>query len=86
MGETKKFKTLVKSGKDVKKVWRGNTYIRGRISGILCGICRNAYYPVDIVENGKVYTVECTPEKYAEATEVIEEHYPGLCEFNYQEK
>lgn len=81
--DKKIFKTLVK---DNHKFGR-NAYIRGKISGIQFMVCDiNKTYANEGIEGGILYTCECTPEQYEKFTKIIEEHYPGLCIFNYEEE
>lgn len=81
------FKTLIKNTEDVvPKHWRNNKYIRGRISGISLVICGDDYGPYKRAEDGYVQSVVCEPEQYDEFKKLVEEVYPGLCEFNYKEK
>jgi hypothetical protein len=79
------FETLIKNTKDVTpKHWRNNAYIRGRISGISLAICGGNLRPYRREKGGYVQVVVCEPEKYVEFKKLVDECYPGLCEFNYK--
>lgn len=79
------YKTLVK--KDHKL--GNNKYVLGRISGIKHVICSNdksQRYGNSGVDNGVVLRVDCEKSKYDEFVTMIEDLYPGLCEFYYMDK
>lgn len=86
MTENKIFKTLIKTDESVRKAWRNNKYVFGRISGMQCALCGRDKFGNKETVNGRIYTTECTPENYAEFMKLVEECYPGMCEFNYVEK
>ena len=81
------FNTLIK--KD--HVDGENEYIQGRISGIqeiVCDGLRNGIdepcCPTwDVADAGKVIMTICEPEKYETFKNLVDRHYPGLCEFDY---
>lgn len=76
---TKKFRTLVGRG--------ANSYIKGRISGmmeIICGDPGRVPYAIMPTKYGDVLTTRCTIEQYAEFMIVVEKHYPNVCIFNYE--
>lgn len=81
MRERKTMITLIKGGHKHLK----DEFILGRISGI--GYCMSGFergYVIMHVEEGSIYKRKFTEEEYEEFSKVIEELYPGLCEFNYE--
>lgn len=63
-------------------------YILGKIAGIgymICGQSRG-YTMRRIKDKGAIYEKEFTVDEYDNFMNIIEELYPGLCEFNYQVK
>lgn len=85
--ELNDFYTLVKEGHKFDE-----PYIRGRISGIAHALCHNCDKTLSRCWRegdgipGKVAVVRCTQDVYDRFAQVIEELYPGLCEFNYEMK
>lgn len=85
--EKKVFNTLIK--KDHK--FGENEYVHGRISGMQEMICDGNNNGVDepgyamwhIPGVGEVLVTYCEPEKYESFKNLVEKHYPGLCEFDY---
>ena len=81
--EKKIFKTLVK---DHHVKYGRNAYIRGRISGIQLMVCEGHKTHINKgIDGGILNVCECYPEQYERFTEIVEEIYPGLCIFNYEE-
>lgn len=81
----KKFKvsTLIKSN---YMLTINKEYVLGKISGIGYMVCEKneggiIYY---IQNKGYVYENEFTIDEYDNFINIIEELYPGLCIFNYQ--
>lgn len=63
-----------------------NAYVRGRISGIQSVICpRKIEFGNGRNEEGFILVAECTPEKYDDFMNTVENMYPGLCKFDYKE-
>ena len=82
--ERKIFKTLVKN--DHAK-FGGNKYVIGRISGIGYMISALDIEHGNTGNNeGFIYINEFTTDEYENFKQIIEKLYPGLCEFNYQER
>ena len=85
----RKFKTLIK---ETHKHGM-NEYVHGRISGykeVMCDGVRNGFDEPGFAFKhvpgiGSVHTTVCEPEQYEKFKDLVEKHYPGLCEFNYQE-
>lgn len=82
-----KFKTLVKNGKNgAPKQWADNDYVLGRISGFMNVLCDGDKHSHKVIKSkGTILTAECEPEAYEKFVTMVEDHYPGLCEFNYSE-
>lgn len=66
-----------------------NSFVIGKILGYQEVICEDLLngkaerkYGTRNVEEGRVLTTYCTPDKYADFTKVVNMYYPGLCEFN----
>lgn len=86
--ERKIFKTFFK--KDHKH--GDNEYVKGRVMGIMLGLS-NAIDKTDDVDvepiysdqYGSIFIHKCSQEVYDIFTKVVEDHYPGLCVFNYNE-
>ena len=85
MAENRIFKTLVKNDESVKEAWRNNKYVFGRVSGMQYALCGGDKFANKETTNGRIYTTNCNPEKYAEFIKLVEECYPGMCEFDYKE-
>lgn len=83
MEERMEVLTLIK--KDHTRL--SNEYIAGRISGIgyVVSGCKRGYANMQVKE-GYVYRHEFTIDEYEKFMMIVEELYPGLCEFNYQMK
>lgn len=83
--EKRIFKTLVKA----KHKNGRNKYVRGRISGIQRIMCvgdyKKEFANTHIIGTGIMMETECTSEQYDAFAKVIEELYPGLCIFDYEE-
>lgn len=62
------------------------SYVRGRISGfmeVLCGKnCTPTY--IDPETRNVHMSVKCTEEQYRVFQKKVEEHYPGLCDFDVE--
>lgn len=82
--DKQKVSTLIKRD----HAFGGNEFTIGKISGI--GYCISEYdtnfINIDMTDEGYLYTSEFTPDEYDKFINVIEELYPGLCEFNCQIK
>lgn len=84
----KKFYTLVK--KDHK--FGSNERIHGHIDAykeLICdgnknGIDEPGFAFADIPNVGAVYVTCCEPEQYDTFKKLVEKHFPGLCEFDYE--
>lgn len=78
------FKTFIKGD---HKVYGENDYVVGRISGISLMICGEPCAPNDFFDETKDYVIHhnCSLKRYKTFKKIVEEHYPGLCVFNYQE-
>lgn len=79
------FRTLIKKEHKLG----GNTYVEGRLSGIQYVVCcKNIelQYAQIGIEEGTVLLTMCTPKQYEKFSKIVEELYPGLCEFNYYRK
>ena len=64
-----------------------NAYVRGRISGIKLVVCDGSDKFANCeIDEGILIKSECTPEQYDEFMNIVEKHYPGLCEFDYKLK
>lgn len=83
MEERMEVLTLIKN--DPKLV--NTEYVAGRISGIghVVGGCKRGYANMQVKE-GYVYRHAFTVEEYERFMMIVEELYPGVCEFNYQIK
>ena len=82
--EIKKFKTLAKRE---HKLY--SNYVRGKINGAMHVMCDGPFAvpsAMDIMEHGTIYVTKCTQEQYDLFTKVVENWYPGLCEFDYTEE
>lgn len=80
--ELKKYKTKVKND---HKIYGQNEYVLGRISGLqyaYCGGDPKIGYAVMRGEEKTIFTAECSEEQYERFKTVVEEMYPGLCEFD----
>jgi hypothetical protein len=85
--EKKIFDTLVK--KD--HMFGNNNYVIGRIHGMMEVICdgnEDGFNKPElclwhIPGVGDVMTTYCEPGKYESFKNLVEKHYPNLCEFNY---
>ena len=88
--ETMKIRTLVKSEwKTMKgKTLKTNDYMRGRISAINHFLSEGEI-PYAIKNDSKsgttIFIGDFTKENYVKFQETIEDWYPGLCEFYYEE-
>lgn len=81
--EKKTFKTLIKLNEELVL----NAYIRGRITGIMEVTCNvKKHYAVAGFDKGFILRCDCTPNQYKKFREMIENDYPGLCVFDYQEE
>lgn len=61
-------------------------FVLGKIIGYADVICYGrSHTPIELNrETGEYfYGVYCTEEEYGRFSKMVEEHYPGLCEFNY---
>lgn len=79
------FKTLVKS--DHPK-FGDNKFVRGKILAYQEMICDDGVvgtYPIPVIEEGRIFQTGCTPDKYEQFAKKVEEMYPGLCVFYYQQ-
>ena len=83
--EKREVKTLIK--------WKHNLgdnhYVRGKISGIAYVILNNAegeQYANERINEGFILTHKCDVNQYDRFINVIEEMYPGLCIFDYNDK
>lgn len=76
-------KTLIR--KD-HKFHVGDEFIQGKITGIGYMITNARGYVIEKNDEGYLYKKEFTPDEYDKFINVIEELYPGLCKFNYQER
>ena len=85
MTEKQIFKTLIKNDESVREAWRDNSYVRGKISGMQYILCGRDKFANKMVANGVIFRTKCEPEKYEEFMKIVEECYPGVCEFNYEE-
>lgn len=76
------YRTLLKN----ESKFGANDYVRGRISGIMAVICgeepKRGYAHFGC-EDGIVLTTKCTALQYQKFSDLVEDIYPGLCEFNY---
>ena len=63
-----------------------NEFILGRISGIGYIVANKKGFALMEICEGNVYRNEFTPDEYDKFMNIIEDLYPGLCEFNYQIK
>lgn len=63
-----------------------NKYVRGRINGFMEVLCGRNYTPTFLdPENGDAHiSVKCTEEQYQVFRKLVEERYPGLCEFDVE--
>ena len=77
--ELKVFGTLVKEDREYC-----HEYVCGRIAGIGYMIlgCENTN-GWNSADDGSILVMRCTQEQYDRFTEIIEELYPNLCEFNW---
>ena len=77
------FITLVK--KD-HKPYGGRDFVRGKIMGYKEVICDGGFskYAMYVTDEGTIMITKCTPDKYDHFAWLVEEHYPGLCVFNYK--
>lgn len=68
------------------KIFGGNAYVRGRISGFLEVLCGKSVTPTFLdPETGDAHaSVKCTEEQYRVFRKMVEKRYPGLCEFNVE--
>ncbi len=88
--ETIKIRTLVKSEwKTLKgKTLKTNDYMRGRISAINQFLSEGEI-PYAIKNDSKsgiaIFVGDFTEENYVKFQKTIEDWYPGLCIFNYEE-
>lgn len=66
-------------------------YERGRIAGIMYACCFDDEEDEDLNKgattvseecDGELVTVRCTEERYTRFKRLMEDGYPGLCEFN----
>lgn len=59
-------------------------YVRGRISGFLEVLCGKSIAPTsrDPETDDAHMGVKCTEEQYRVFRKLVEERYPGLCEFD----
>ena len=78
----KLFKVFIKPDHKFGK----NEYIQGRIVGIAHamtgGLTGGGYAVVSHDDGGVSFCVKCVTRKYRKFKEIIENNYPGLCEFN----
>ena len=82
----RKFYTLVKENHK----FGGNDYIRGKIHSykeLICdgerdGLTKPAFAWNIISGVGHAIATECTQEQYDHFSQMVEKHYPGLCEFD----
>lgn len=84
--ENKIFKTLIKADHKLG----GNQYIEGRISGLMEAIChenpgKDILYGKGKNELGMIHMTKTSEERYDKFIEIVEQEYPGLCVFNYEE-
>lgn len=76
--------TLIKRNHDK---FGDNAYVMGRISGMQLVICEcDDKFPITEIEEGHILTTKCTLKQYEDFMNLIEKHYPGLCEFDYKLK
>lgn len=62
-------------------------YVHGRIHGFMTLICeedQGVPSGVGVFGSGTIFVTKTTEEKYAKFKEVVEKHYPGLCEFDVE--
>lgn len=79
----RKFYTLIK--KEHKLGDR--LYVQGRIHGFMTLICEeDETIPsgIGVNEVGTIFVTVTDEEKYAKFKEIVERHYPGLCEFDVE--
>jgi hypothetical protein len=84
--EIKTFYTVVKFDHKLG----GNSYVRGRIHGIMEAICcenpgEEVLMGIGDFDLGAIYPVKTTTEKYERFAEIVEKSYKGLCIFDYKE-
>lgn len=83
------FKTLVRADHKLG----GKSYVFGRISGIQYVVCdTGCLYTKERLlsgtgrnEFGNILKTVCTAEEYEKFATIVEEQYPGLCVFNYED-
>ena len=83
--DKKIFKTLIR--KDHKL--GGNKYVYGVVNGIRFAICEDGEsipFGNGEIDEGRIVMTRCTPEVYEQFTKKVEEVYPGLCIFYYEEE
>lgn len=87
----RKFKTLVKE----EHKFGTNEYVLGTINGfkqLVCDGKRNGFDEPGVAPLwqmpgvGMMFTSLCTQEQYDTFAQLVEKHYPGLCEFDYSEE
>ena len=79
----KVFTTYIKPNHELS----GNDYVRGRIRGIMNGICER--YDIEGIygnakdsNGGFTFHVKCTAWRYRKFMKIINTTYPGLCRFD----
>ncbi len=86
----RKIYTLVKEDHKFGK----NSYVRGKIHSykeLICdgerdGISKPAFAWKVVSGVGEVIATVCTQEQYDRFSQMVEKHYPGLCEFDYKKE
>ena len=80
--EKKLFRTLIKGN----TLLGAKEYVRGKISGyqdIICDRDEERSFANIMAEKGVILTTKCTELQYDAFRQMVEKHYPGVCEFDY---
>ena len=80
--ERKRYYTKVKND---HKIYGQNEYVLGRISGLQYAYCDGNPVIGHATQRGEdktIFIAECSEDKYEKFKTVVEELYPGLCEFD----
>ena len=62
-------------------------YVVGRISGMQFMACESSAdrrFAVKDMSDCKIMATECAEAQYLYFASIVEDHYPGLCEFDYK--
>ena len=84
--EIMEFMTLIKKDHEIKRWNCLNDYVVGTIRGIQYVICHEpgeSEFAHIRINEGLILTTDCTKEQYQHFSDIVEELYPGLCEFYY---